>query len=257
MLQRILCSGPDTNPLVGECLFLNGYVDAFWAGASFFNAHTRYFFDSPEELRSLFGRHLDEVLAAIAGRYGFPKALVLKNPQLTMRFPILSLLAPRARFVVIVREAKDTVASCLTAKQRGAFQFQGMNAEAIARDLMRTYEPCFTPHATDFPNKVHFVRYEDVVRFPRAAAATLSQVLDIDLSSFSPEEKASRSVVDDWSGDGVLRPYARTDFQGAVKASRIGSHAEVLSESEARVVDDICALLRAFDRYLPIAEPSS
>src|SRR3546814_5975830 len=90
---------------------------------------------------------LDRLLQETHTRLGQPEALVLKSPELSTYFPHAADLFPEARFVISVRDPKDTIASMIEVGERhrrsGVNSFlaaAGRNIDALSRSEEQTSE---------------------------------------------------------------------------------------------------------------------
>ncbi|MBW2194993.1 MAG: sulfotransferase, partial [Deltaproteobacteria bacterium] len=142
MLQTVLCSSPACNPMIGEAIFLRSIVENYSRSLGMFEQHSKYYFSDKEDLRSFCEKYLRDFINKTADRYNNPKHIVLKHPQLTPSFPQLHQLVTDAKFLIIVRDPRDTVASAVTAQRHGAEEFGHDSPQKIARYLFHYYAPC-------------------------------------------------------------------------------------------------------------------
>src|SRR3546814_20373507 len=110
------------------------YVDDYLGGP-------KGLFDFTKEL-------LDRLLRETHTRLGQPEALVLKSPELSTYFPHAADLFPEARFVISVRDPKDTIASMIEVGER--HRRSGLNSFLAApgrnsNDLPKSSRPLLPP----------------------------------------------------------------------------------------------------------------
>jgi len=113
LLQGLLCSSPDTNPLIGEATDLALLVNAYCRSRELFQGEQRDYFDDLTDLQRFYASIVTAWLAKTAQRFGQPATLVLKSPAFTPVLPDLLELLPQAIAIVAVRDVRDTVASLL------------------------------------------------------------------------------------------------------------------------------------------------
>jgi len=240
LLQSILCNSPDCNPMIGEAVFLRGIVEAYRRSLTMFDLHAKYYFDDTEQLRHLCAGYTEDFLARTEKRLANPKHLVLKHPQLTPHFPWLHLLAPESRFIVIVRDPRDTIASAVSAMKKGATEFGTLDTASLATDLLLHYTACLLCKLESFHRQTLYVTYEALVQDPGPVVSALQEFTGIDLSGFTPDMANTRSEVDFDSADEQERALHSGHYGQAVSAERVGRFAEVLSEEDVRAVERIC-----------------
>src|SRR3546814_17593724 len=68
-------------------------------------------------------------------RSGRPAALVLKSPELATYFPHAAVLLPAARFVISVRDPKDTIASLIEVGEKPRQRRANSSLAGAARDI--------------------------------------------------------------------------------------------------------------------------
>ncbi len=240
LLQSILCNSPDCNPMIGEAVFLRGIVEAYRRSLQMFDLHAKYYFDDEEQLRRLCAGYTEDFLANTEKRLANPKHLVLKHPQLTPHFPWLHLLAPESRFIVIVRDPRDTVASAVSAMKKGATEFGTLDTASLATDLLLHYTACLLCKLESFHRQTLYVTYEALVQDPGPVVSALQEFTGIDLSGFTPDMGEMRSEVDFDSEAEQQRALHSENYGQAVSRDRVGRFADVLSEEDVRAVERIC-----------------
>lgn len=240
LLQSILCNSPDCNPMIGEAVFLRGIVEAYRRSLQMFDLHAKYYFDDEEQLRRLCAGYTEDFLAATEKRFSGPKHLVLKHPQLTPHFPWLHRLTPDSRFIVIVRDPRDTVASAVSAMKKGAAEFGTLDIAGLATDMLLHYTACFGCRLESFHRQTLYVTYEGLVQDPGPVVSALQEFTGIDLSGFTPDMGGTRSEVDFDSADEKERALHSEHYGQAVSDARVGRFADVLSDDDVRTVERIC-----------------
>ena len=153
VLASMLCSGNDVNPMIGEVVHLNGIVTNYRVGLELFDLHSRDYFDDRAQLKEFCAAETVRFLEMTHARYGNPKFLVLKYPQMTRLFPFLHQLLPEAKFVISLRDPRDGVASAVVSQRKGAPEFANASAGQIAESLTEAYMRCLLCPETSFCEK--------------------------------------------------------------------------------------------------------
>jgi len=251
LLYGTLCSGNQTNPALFETHLISHLLAAY--------SHARYrsnhvdsgqFFGDADTLQNLFRKPLKEFLDLVRARHGSPQHLVLKSTTLTpYAADALDLIAD-CKVIVGVRDPRDIVASQLEVdiKERRIAPGQHTQAhiERLASDVMRAYEKCLRalPRVSD---RLHFVRYEDLVLSPREVVEKLSEWTGLDLSDFDPQNAWARSLRDFAADRAAGSAYVTDLFGKGISDRRIGQHRRLLHAADVHTVETACRLLmRAF-----------
>lgn len=245
LVQSLLCAGKGAGPMIGECVYLRGVVETYLRSLSLFDAHTKDYFDSPDDLRQFCADQAGQFLEQTWRRLGKPEFLVLKHPQLTRYFPPLHALLPQARLIVCIRDPRDTVASAIAARRRGAREFGTQAPAEIAASVLATYLPCFGSRVPSCHQQTAYVKYEGLVQDPAAVVPRLARFTGIDLSDFDP---AADRPLARWRLDGSKRegqPFHSELFSETIKASHVGRFHDVLSDAELAQVEFECEPLLA------------
>jgi len=231
--------------MVGECVYLRGVVETYLRSLALFEAHTKDYFDSPEDLRQFCAGEADRFLQHAWRRLGQPEFLVLKHPQLTRYFPPLHALLPEARLIVCLRDPRDAVASAVAAQLRGAQEFGDKAPAAIAASLLETYLACFGSRVRSCHEQTAYVRYEGLVQDPANVVPRLARFTGIDLSGFDP---AADRPFAGWQLDASKRkgqPFHSKLFSEPITDSHVGDYRDILSDADLAAVETVCAPLLA------------
>ena len=172
-------------------------------------------------------------------RYGNPKFLVLKYPQLTPLFPYLHQLLPDAKFVISLRDPRDGVASAVVSQRKGATEFSNASAGKIAESLTDAYMRCLLCAEPSFCERTIYSKYEYLVNYPAAAMRRLKRFTGIDFTGVDPELAPAKAG---WAPDMALQRKQPTfnELHGqAISSDRVGRYAETLSAEEIADVERI------------------
>jgi hypothetical protein len=240
MLQTIIFSSPECNPMIGEAIFLRSIVETYWRCKVMFDTHSKYYFSDKEDLRQYCGKFISDFVRKTSDNYNNPKHIVLKHPQLTPYFPLLHELAQEARFVIIVRDPRDMVASAISAKARGAGEFQDTDPQQIAKSLIDYYAPCVNCKLEKFRRNTIYVKYEDLVQSPHQVVGALQEFTGIDLSNFNPNMENIRTEIKFDEKRENRRPLHSKYYGKGITSERVGRFSGILDTSVILDIENIC-----------------
>ena len=243
LMQNLLCAAPGAHSMLGEVTYLLGLVESYGRSLQMWDVSARHYFESVEALQAFARRQVVQFLDHTRTHLGEPEHLVLKYPQLTGLFPLLSDLLPEARFVVLVRDPRDAVASARRAGASGAPEFQSLSAESIAHDLMTTYRSALGDSRPQYGSARVVVRFEDLVRAPGLVLGAIGPRTGLDLSE--PNLQGDLQLAETTAAS----PLRSRLVGQAPSPARIGQHRRVLSPSEVSAVCRICQPLMVQFNY--------
>lgn len=258
LLQHVLCSSPEANPFIHGCRYLTSQIAIFAQYAGGDRLYVKDYLGGPEGLLAFSRDIVERLLAETHRRLGEPKHLVLKNPELASYLPHATVLMPQARFVISVREPKDTIASMIGVgekhRAKGVTSFlarSGRDIEQLCRSYRGFYQPVLQALEASpgtFKKRVHLSSYEALIGDTERTVERLSRFCGMTLE---PETMGAegqwRSKVDR-SGDELYShprwsAYVTGLSGGPISEASIGRYREVLSKTEADLIDARCGSL--------------
>ena len=264
LLQTILCQDGSTNPLIHEAKYFRHLLTAYRFGKRAFKGETCDYFRDPEDYRAFNARLLSDALAKFSEMFPGARHLVLREPHLTMCFPELHELLPDSRFLLMVRDPRDVVASMIRVGEKLAGQglqedgmarlFNSRNIPAIAAHYLSFYGPALQHNDPGYRRALLVMRYEDLVQSPQEQVEKLRTFTGLPLATL------------DFGRDpdpGRVNYQAETDYQSAwntnlygkkISFSRVGGHKEVLNEKEIRQVERHCEKFFEAFKYEPASQ---
>ena len=259
MLQLLLCQAEGTNPMMRDATYLRGIVSLYEAARDDLPSDTGYYFDDVDDLRSFHIDLAETFLQKQLARFPDAEHLVLKDPPLTRSFPALFELVPTGRFIVIVRDPRDAIASMNTVgeKMQAAGQrhlFQNRDARELCDYFISYYAPSFHCADTVFRERTLLVRYEDVVRNPERVIPRLAEFTGFEFQ-FDPASAPDTGVVDYAKVDEKHESWHTERFGKPLDASSIGRFRTILSTEEIAAIEGHCGSFMERFGYVKIAEP--
>jgi hypothetical protein len=256
LLHRLVSTSPDTGPMLGPARYMAEQVASFRRYRRADWAFIRGFFPNLDAFAAHVRDGLRRFLESAWETSGRPKALVVKSADFSYQVALVAELLPEARFVVSVRDPKDTITSILKVTDR--HQREGIpTARQAGRDIRRlckTYNGAYLAtlralrsQRLALPERITFVKYEDVVSDAKAALSPVWEACGIapgdpaglkDFSDSDDAVTASQGLTRYW------RAFLTDLTSRAVSAASVGSHRNLLTPEESRLVDWRCRGVR-------------
>jgi hypothetical protein len=177
LLYALTSTSPDTNSPIAPARYLS---DNFHLLKNYLGTDRLFVTDYFPDRAALIAhtrKTVTGVLDAAWERSGKPRAIAIKAAELSPMLPLVAEVLPHARFVVSVREPKDTIASIVKVGERqkslGLRLFSGRAKRDIGR-LCKAYNAAYLSSlrtADRLAGRLVYVRYEDVVADGAAAMA--------------------------------------------------------------------------------------
>ena len=257
LVYGILCSDPDSNPVLTENHFVSDALLAYSNSRRRLDHEKRHFFTGARDAREFYSDWITSFLERIQSRYAPAKHLIIKSILLGPCCPNLHEIMPDAKFIMSMRDPRDIVASLIEVGERQQ-RIQGINqyprdADELASIVMRTYAPCLTCRDPGFDEKIRVVKYERLVTDPSSIIAKMEAWTGLDLSGFDPSTTWPRTRRD-FSHDKETSPFITEPYGEAITAQSVGRFTDTLSGEETATVERICApIMQAFE--YPPSEP--
>jgi hypothetical protein len=247
VIHRALCTARNSNPYISESWFLHELFSLFDRNMRRFEVRHKDQFGEPAEFARLVSLNLNYYIEMVSARYGNPEVLIFKHPELTSHFTTIKQLAPETKFLVIVRDPRDVIASIKNVNARhrktGTWSPHGTlsTMEQFCDYYASYYNSVFAQRA-DFASKLMFVRYEDVVSQPVKTFAHISafsgaSYADDAMTKFTDEHaKANNFRKDLRLKDPLSSAYWSEMYTKDLSTERIGSYAKTLDADEVREI---------------------
>ncbi|QKV18774.1 sulfotransferase family protein [Oricola thermophila] len=240
LLQSLICALPDTGAFLPESVPVKLLIDSFDKIAAHDERFNKVFFGEAGAEAAL--KHaLDGLLSNIQAE-GSTRYKVLKHPAATPLFSdIGNLLGTRAHFICTLRDPRDAIASMVEwgrrASEQGRFHwFARRDTEKLCRYFLSFYGPVF---AQKNSAPITTVKYEDLVAAPEATLSGFVSKLGYEPDVLSRENRTEWGTVD-LSATGPVGDATSPLYGKDVSASRVGAHADILTETEIAEIEACC-----------------
>ena len=149
-------------------------VEACELGSRWFTEHTDDYFDSEEAFFDFHRGLLEQYFQHVSDRFGSGR-MVQKEPRLTPYFPEVAVLMPQARFVFMVRDIRDIMASQTTRLAKTDTPF---DVAAEIHRLVSTHQRINSARHI-LRDRLLFVRYEGLAQRPIETLQAVFRFLDL------------------------------------------------------------------------------
>jgi hypothetical protein len=245
LVQRLLCAAPGVNPVIAECQHVTKLLAAHKQGERRFDLFLSDYFSSRDAFDA-FGREtLRRFLGALAARYPKASKLVLKNPDLAYHFSLAARLLPEARFILVVRDPRDIIASIVRVAERQRAAGLASFLVEIGRDMERLSDFVLGYYADSYDNvqllqgRLYVVRYESIAQGDPAVLQALGR-----FSGLTLDGRPAALVPETWQRlrqDQLVGAFWSPGWEEGTTKARTGSYTEYLDPTEIAIIEQRCA----------------
>ncbi len=210
LMHGQICKSKETIQVTKECSYLRALVEAYELGLRWFQAHTDDYFDTTEDLTRFHQGLVENYLAHVAARFGEGGKIVQKEPRLSPFFPELAYLMPNAKFIFMVRDLRDIIASQYTRYQKVNIQF---DVAAEISQFISTHQRIMSvPNLLQ--NRLLFVRYEALAIQPLETLRSVFNFLELPWENIMEETSwdTKRPRFADSASELDCKPISRTSI---------------------------------------------
>jgi len=164
-LHALICTAEKAHRYIAEASYFGAFMHPLEVGLSHFEIHSKYYFQSREQLLEQHKDILVMVLTTLWSNLGNPDTLILKRPKLTPWFHYLADMSARIRLVVSVREPLDALASYVEVKRRennGLYPSAG-TVQNMCNEYVKSYRNILD-RKDALGDRLIMVRYSDFVQ---------------------------------------------------------------------------------------------
>lgn len=241
LLQNILCSASSTNPAIGEVGYLYHLVEAYYSTKVDFESQGRYFFNSLEELRQFSATQINVFLNHVRAQYPNASHWVLKYPLLSRYFPDLFELVADLKFLITIRDPRDTIASLIQVGDRMKQQNQIRHRTALftqrnMADYLNFYISAYARmwnHSNpELKQKTRYLKYEYLVNNPQKAIRDLAQFTGLALELTDLQQGWQQNLVPHGQLQDAAQSFESTLYNQKIARDRIHHYPQVLTSEE-------------------------
>ena len=246
LLQNILCSDATVNPLIGEVGYLYHLVNAYSTGKLDFNSQSKYYFSDLAELQSFSAQLVNKFLEHTRKRYAPATHLILKYPLIAELFPDIYELVEDVKFILIIRDPRDTIASLIEvgnkmAKQEENRHLTPMFMERKISEFLdfyrRAYAASWNCHLAEFQTHVSYIKYEYLVLNPQAAIQQLKNFTGLNFGIDNIADKWQRNQINYSQLSNAEKPWYSELYGKGISPASVGRYRQVLGEEEIRFIE--------------------
>lgn len=250
LLQSIICSDDTTNPLLQEAMYFRSIISTYQLGKTILTTKLKDYFTNLEELRNFNATWAKAFLEHTLHRYAPIKHLVLKEPHLTMLFPEIYELVSDTKFLIIVRDPRDTIASMIEVGERLASQgyqdifttiFTTRDIKQLCNHYKSFYAPSIHYQIPDFQNQLLYIKYELLVNNPESEIDRLKSFTGLTLNKFNQKATWQNSQIDFSATSPDYNPWYTELYGKAISATQVNRYHQILTETEISTIEQECA----------------
>ena len=240
-MQTLLCQDQDTNPLVNEAGYFTRLVSLYDFARANYDGNVTHFFRDRNTLFDFHKRLTVEFLDHVAQLYGQPATLVLKNPELTRCFAGLNELVEHAKFICMVRDPRDAIASMLEVARKKQQVIGPYFAQNMSRHFLSFYATVLNPAHAALANNLLFVRYEDLVRQPQTVLERLREFTGLSLGEIDPDSDFDTGAVDYEHATKAWSDFITDLYGKAISPRKVGRYRADLQPPAIETIERQCA----------------
>ena len=257
VIHRALCTARNSNPFIAESWFLNSLMGVFRTCMSAYDLGLADQFGDPKNFIDLIKFNIQSYFNIVSEKYGNPEVLIFKHPGLTPHFADIGEMFPQIRFVVVMRDPRDVIASMREVARRhrqGGVQSPHSSATTIA-DFCRQYGSYYGAllhNQEKIADRLIFVRYEDAVTAPQETITKIGDLIGAsyvadEITHFNEEHAGSnylnkdKRLKDTFSG-----AYWSDMYTKDISSEKIGSFQHSLTPVE---IEEIQSRLNAIGKW--------
>ena len=248
VIHRSLCTAENSNPYISESWFLSDIMRLYRWNLTRYNVRHADQFGDVRNFKELIWLNIRQYLTLVSVKYNDPEKLILKHPELTYYFYELSKHFHNFKFIVIVRDPRDVIASII----RVAGRHIKNKISSPQTDLVDIKKHCehYAAYYADviknlgnFYNRLMFVKYEDFMNEPNKQLLRISQFSGARYDTnraieFLPEHASSPNFdKEEREKDSFSGAFWSDSYTQPISTDRIGRYKEVLNDEQIKEIE--------------------
>lgn len=248
VIHRALCSAENSNPYISESWFLSDIMRLYRWNLMRYDVRHADQFGNVRNFRELIWLNIRQYISVVSVKYNDPEVLVLKHPELTYYFHELSNQFQNFKFLVIVRDPRDVIASVIEVAERhikngiASPQTELINIKNHCENYISYYADILN-NRDSFQNKLIFVKYEDFMsnpdqeiqrigKFSGTRYDTTRAVEFLPEHALSPNFNKEEREKDPFSG-----AFWSDSYTQPISTNRIGRYKELLNAEQIEEIE--------------------
>ncbi len=248
VIHRALCSAENSNPYISESWFLSDIMRLYNWNLTRYEVRHADQFGNVRNFRELIWLNIRQYLSLVSVKYNDPEILILKHPELTYYFHELSQQFLNFKFVVIVRDPRDVIASVMEVADRHK-KNKIISPQTELIDIKNhcdnyiAYYVNVLKNIDHFRNNLIFVKYEDFMNDPNQELQRISKFTgaryDINRAvEFLPEHaEAPNFNKSEREKDPFSGAFWSDAYTQPLSTHRIGRHKEILTKEQIEEIE--------------------
>ena len=248
VIHRALCTAKNSNPYISESWYLNDLFNMYDWNLTRFDVRHKDQFGDTSKLAELIYLNLKYYMDMVSAKYDNPELLILKHPELTRHFLSVRQLAHQAKFLVIVRDPRDVIASikAVNVKHKAdnvSSPHSHFKTMAEYCSFYSGYYKLVIEQRAAFKNDLMFVRYEDIVRDPVNSFARVSSFCGAvyegdEMIKFDPSHAKALNLTPELRLKDPLSGAFWSDlYTKELSPDSIGKHKKMLTAGEIKEIE--------------------
>lgn len=259
-IHRALCTAQNSNPYIAESWFLHGIMDLFRSSLSRYDLGLADQFGDRKNFIELMKFNIQYYFNIVSAKYGDPDVLIFKHPALTRHFIEIGEMFPQVRFLVVVRDPRDVIASMKEVSEKHrqdgiASLHSNLTTTADFCGQYGSYYGALLRNPGKLANRLTFVRYEDVMSAPQESIAKIGAIFGAnyvagDIAQFN-EQHASSSYLnkDERLKDPFSRAFWSDMYTKELSSEKIGRYRASLAPAEIEEIESRLGAIGKQFRY--------
>ncbi|MES2013577.1 MAG: sulfotransferase [Pseudomonadota bacterium] len=248
VIHRALCSAENSNPYISESWFLSDIMRLYRWNLTRYDVRHADQFGNVRNFRELIWLNIRQYLSMVSIKHNDPELLILKHPELTYYFHELSQQFNNFRFIVIVRDPRDVIASIIEVGERhkknqiSSPQTELVNIKAHCDSYISYYSDVLR-NLGNYGNRLLIIKYEDFVNDPNNELQRISQFTGARYDAnravdFLPEHASALNFnKDEREKDPFSGAFWSDAYTKPISADRIGRHKKILSAEQIEEIE--------------------